>query len=390
MSVAPEIFKTMEATGIADASVQDATLIALSSTNNRAFLEPPYGAPPMNFKSSATVLYLSGEFVLKDRFVCARYVTCGSAYQPKVVAHMAPGPLDGMFVERPATGPLGRGCRVLSSPRSWYAPGKVLVEVPKRPLQHEDKIVLISACAVVRGDGAVYLTSTGHAILLEPRKMATEGASKAPLAQLGLSTQLLVPSLVDTMTRFFSLPFAAQPRGQHQLRIFRVDGWMKEGHAVHSLELHTTGFADLVDEGGGPIDEAVQIVANPSSYERLRIATLTPPPVAGAKESALRLSRQVQRLMTAGDADDPHAWQYEENHTDRDAETHSEQITQKTTAVSPQPQPLRAKPVIRQRSRDLLPGVIDSESESNTDTDSDSDGDGNQPFAARNRARRVR
>jgi len=365
MSVAPEIFRSMEECGVQETGVQDASLVALSSSNNRAFLEPPYGDAPFKFRNDVTIMYLSGEFVLKDRFICARYVTSGCASQPRVIAHMAPGPLDGMFVERPATGPLGRNCRVLSSPRSWYAPGRVLTEVPRRPLQQDGKIVVVSACAVVRGDGALYLTSTGVGCLLEPRKMGTEGAEVVPLTKLGLGTQLLIPSLVDTMTRFFALPFAAQPYGANQARAFRVDGWMKEQNEVHSLELHTTGFSDLAALGeDNPIIEAVQILANSTAHERLRVATLSPPPVEGAKESALLLSSQVQRLMTAGDRDDPHAWQ---RHHESDVDnvlriSKSDQKDEKT----PKRRTLSNKDSLRCRSSVARRIIEDDSSDSDT------------------------
>ena len=308
-SVAKEVFEALAFVRCAEAPLSDARFVALSSSNNKAYLEPPFGQPVTRLHPSATVMYLSGEHMLKDRFLCARYVASGSAFQSRIVSHTAPGPLPGMFVERPATGPLGRGCRVLSSPVSWYAPGRVLQEVPAEPYLHNGKLVVVCTCCLVRGDGAVFLASTGTAMLLDARKMAGEQPEIVNLSDLRLETRILVPSLSDLLLRFFSKPYAAQPLASRQVRLFRVDGWLCSDGRVHSIELHTKGFDQLDSKADGvpaPVVEMATAMVDQRAAERMRVASLTVVNADSVSGEAEDVNAHIVRLMTAGDGDDPY------------------------------------------------------------------------------------
>lgn len=318
-SVSKEVFDALAQCGCAEAPLTDARVVALSSSHNKSFLEPPYSTPPMRLHHSVIIMYITGEHMLKDRFLCARYVMHGSEFQPRIVNHTAPGPLQGTYVERPSTGPLGRGCRVISNPISWYAPGRVLQQVPPQPLLHEKKLVVVTACCLVRGDGSVYLSSSGGAMLLDAQKMAAQDPETVPLSTIGMDTRCLVPALVDLFTRFFDKPFAAQPQGVSQARLFRVDGWMASNGRVHSIELHSKNLKDIVNSHGPPqaVVEMAQALVEGRASDRLRIATvktrsLDEPSLLHMAQS---VNERITRLMTAGDVDDPHLVSFESKQT---------------------------------------------------------------------------
>lgn len=310
-SVGKEVFEALTQCGCSEAPISDARFVALSSSHNKAFLEPPFNTPPLRLHPSVTIMYITGEHMLKDRFLCARYVMSGSEYQPRVVNHTAPGPLKGTYVERPSTGPLGKGCRVMNNPVSWYAPGRVLQQVPPQPMLHDKKLVVVTACCLVKGDGSVYLSSSGGAMLIDAQRMAAQDPEVIALSTLSMDTRCLVPALVNLFTRFFSYPFAVQSQGASQARLFRVDGWMSADVKVHSIELHPNHLKDIMNAHGPPqpVIEMAQALIDPRSAERVKIANVQTRSVDDAHvlDRAQEINETITRLMTAGDAADPFA-----------------------------------------------------------------------------------
>lgn len=318
-SVDRVIFSAMEQAGARETSVVEATHVALSSSHNKSFLEAPFGSAPVRIRPDAVVMYITGEYMLKDLFLCARYVMSGSQYQPLIVSHVCPGTLRGTFVERHAAGPMGKGCRILANPISWYAPGRILMSVPPKPLLHEKNLVVLTACCLVRGDGSLFVSESGGVTLLDAQKMAENEPTFAPMSAVGLSTRLLVPALVDLLTRFFDKPFGVQALGARQARIFRVDAWMNSERQVHSIEVHARGFHDVgsarrpnapsADPVHKSVMEMVLCMVNDSQSERFRVSTVRArPPTDAVYMSKVELVQaHVARLMTCGDEGDPHA-----------------------------------------------------------------------------------
>lgn len=306
-SLDPSILRVLESHGARQTNISGASLVSLSAATNKSFLEYPYTSCPLRLDPKTTIFYLSGEQFLKDRFLCARYVTTGSPFQPRIISHTG-YKIQGSFVERPLFGPVDKGSRVLRNPDYWYSPGRVLQRLPDDPLLHDHKFVIASTCVLVKGNGEVFMSTDGHALLVDPRKIAAFPPEQCTLNEVHVSLGSLQTALIDVLNRFFSRPFGSQPLQGRQARIFRMDAWLNNDKTVFGVELHTKGF-DGVNAGrqsrnSQSVLDMLSVLSTRSSSNRFKIADIEVISPEEAENDIEDVEQRVTQSMTTGDETD--------------------------------------------------------------------------------------